>query len=201
VGAASLAVHLLVLSLIGFSAPKLKVFNAANAPAIRLWLAPRSTPESQRRAAESRQRSGTAQAPLSTPPKTSSALNAPTSPGTGLQGSPGSRSIPGTTVDPAGGGVREALRTSVGCDYEAMIRLTPAERDRCNQIYGEQAKRGPASLGVDPSKLIGFAAEAAANERRRALREGPMPNPISSDCGDMGVGCLPDSAITHVRPH
>jgi hypothetical protein len=43
-----------------------------------------------------------------------------------------------------------------------------------------------------------FDAQAAADERRRAARTGPMQQPIEA-CG--AVGCLPDSAITHFTPH
>lgn len=57
--------------------------------------------------------------------------------------------------------VREALRTSVGCDMEGL-KLRPDEQDRCNDRTGKWAKKGRriGPAGDDPKR----AAELAAQE-------------------------------------
>ena len=86
----------------------------------------------------------------------------------------------------------------IGCDFDKIPHLTPEEREKCNQHYGEVARRQGSFNGIDPLKRGRFDAQAAADERRRAARTGPMQQPIEA-CG--AVGCLPDSAIGHFTPH
>ena len=94
-----------------------------------------------------------------------------------------------------GQGVREALRTTVGCDADRVVHLTPAEQARCNQSVGEMAKKQGPFNGIDPLKRGRFDAQAEADERRRAAREGPMESPV--DC-NLYASCLPPSAIKRV---
>jgi hypothetical protein len=110
------------------------------------------------------------------------------------------------------GSVQGALRTSVGCDVEdqAVLRLTPAERDKCSQTVGVQGRAAPAFMGVDPGKRSRFDLQAESDERRRADREGPMRQLVTR-CGEtfesrtspsnLGGGCLPDSADVRISPH
>ena len=48
-----------------------------------------------------------------------------------------------------GGGLREALRTSVGCSHADFLKLTPAERDACSRAFARQAALVTAQR-VDP---------------------------------------------------
>ena len=212
--ALSLAVHLVLLAMVGFNAPKLMAPNLAPPPATDIWLMPRLTPLShtppERRAAA--RRTLPAQ-PKAEPPKPE---QRPTSPHAAnarpAQAAPEAAAAPAASgavkgPPPAPGdqtGVQEALRTSVGCDFEKTVRLTRAERDRCNQTIGEQARAAPAFSGIEINKRARFDAQADADERRRANRTGPMQEQVVGCAGEgsnFGLGCLSDSAVMHVHPH
>jgi hypothetical protein len=76
-----------------------------------------------------------------------------------------------------------------------MVHLNASERERCNEKFGEMARRAPAFNGIDPLKRGRFDDQAAADERRRAARTGPLGQPV--DCSSGDASCLPDSAIGH----
>jgi len=56
---------------------------------------------------------------------------------------------------------------------------------------------------VPSDKREAYDAEAAANARRRAAKEGGTASPIVACDGpgsNLGGGCLPDEAHAHIRP-
>ena len=229
--AVSALAHVVVLALVGLSAPKLVFKDLPPERAIYVWLSPdltRRTHTSNNRPAPKASSAPAASAPARasptarpvrpvaapTPhpasprpappappikaPAAPSAPSAPTVPG----GAPAGRSSALATVEGEGGGAEQALRTSVGCDYEHMVHLSPAERDKCSQSIGATAKRAPTFNGIDPAKRARFDEQVAADERRRAARTGPMAQPIGACEGqqsNLGGGCLSDSAIGHLR--
>jgi hypothetical protein len=219
--AASAVAHLAVLALVGLSAPKLAFRVSPPEPAIEVWLTPdltplvnrRTTPPAVLRPAQTGlapirparplpfEATALKRQPQKTPPAQPTQPTQPTQ-GRASQGEiAGGAHAPHSSpvgVEGGGGGVEGALRTSVGCDFEKTAHLTPEESEKCNQHYGEEARRQGSFNGIDPLKRGRFDAQAAADERRRAARTGPMQQPIEA-CG--AVGCLPDSAITHFTPH
>ena len=92
-----------------------------------------------------------------------------------------------------GQGVRQALRLGVGCDAAVTVRLTPEERDRCNQRIGEQARLGPKTIDrIAPEKRAYFDAVQAAYQASRD----PMHSFVRDANGEIkpwghfaGVGC------------
>lgn len=103
----------------------------------------------------------------------------------------------------AEGAARALVRNTVGCDHETWLRLSPAERERCDAPLLEGMRSG---LRIDPvpgDKRLGFDRQAAADARRRAFQEGPVYSPTTACTGagsNYGTGCLPDDAIKHLRP-
>ncbi len=208
--AASAAVHLLILSVVGFSAPKLFLPAMPPGTAIEVWLTPDLTPKTHKAKLRPVAATETPARPLPVsrpvrPVAVPSPIRAPAPPLktaptlTGVVGAPGSRPAPSgpPALEGPGGGAEEALRTSVGCDYERMVHLNASERERCNQKIGEMARRAPAFNGMDPLKRGRFDDQAAADERRRAARTGPLGQPV--DCSSGNASCLPDSAIGHLK--
>ena len=115
----------------------------------------------------------------------------------GAQGPP----APPTVRVPAGpeanlGGL---LREAVGCGHDVWMRLSAAERARCDKGFAAAAAKGE-RFPLPDDKLAGFAAQAAANERKRASREGSLPNTLPP-CDPAMVGsnllpsCLPKEAM------
>ncbi len=197
---ASLAGHLAIFAVIGVYAPRLIYHEPPPLQATNIWLMPRLTLDQhkpiQSHAAVSAPR-------LAAAPKTARPAPAPSPVQSAPVAAPGKAPPSGAKPAPApsepgvdgGQGVREALRTSVGCDADPVVHLTPGERDHCDRKGGEIAKRGPAFSGMDIGKRGRFDAQAEADERRRAAREGPMESPV--DC-NLYPSCLPPSAIKHV---
>ena len=139
-----------------------------------------------------------APAPLS-PARPTASATAPFVPAPGFHLPPGY----GRTVETeGGGGLRGVLRSTVGCAHENYVALTPAERERCAKAFVRDAARG---VRVDPlpsDKREAYDAEAAANARRRATREGGTASPIVACDGpgsNLGGGCLPAEAHTGTR--
>jgi hypothetical protein len=214
--AASLLAHGVVFAVIGFNAPKLIAPPMAPQTA-DVWLIPRLTPQAHKldehRAAAARR------APLSTTvkPAPAPAAHVPPPQPAPPQPAQGAAAVPGKGAPAAGRGTpapaaqgiedglgaQQALRTSVGCDYDRLVRLNPGEKDRCNQTFGAEAKKGRPFNGIDIAKRARFDAQAEADDRRRALREGSMPQVVACDgpgADDHG-GCLPPSAIAHIPIH
>ena len=213
--AASLLAHVVALALIGLAVPKMIVHESPQFRSTDVWLMPRLT--LNRDVSPAMHRATTAAPSLSSPRKAAPVLQAPspilaaptvktapnTAPGaTGAQvhGPP----APVQVGAEQGGDVQEALRTSVGCDFDKTVHLTPAEHERCNQHYGEVARKAPNFNGIDPVKRAGYEAQVEADERRRANRTGPVQElvvPCDGEGSNLGGGCLPDSAMMHFHPH
>lgn len=146
------------------------------------------------------------------PPRTRPAAPAAPRPGGGA-----AAGAAGTSPKPAGrapgpqatdggdaeGAARALVRTTVGCDHETWLRLSPAERERCDVPFVEGLRSG---LHIDPlpaDKRADFDRQAAADSRRRTLREGPLYNPAPACTGagsNFGTGCLAEDAVGHLRP-
>ncbi len=102
-----------------------------------------------------------------------------------------------------GGGLRGVLRATVGCAHEDYVRLTAAEREHCLGAFARDAGRSMAVDAVPSDKRAAYDLEAAANARRRALREGPIASPVVPCDGpgaNLGGGCLPPEAHTGTQP-
>jgi hypothetical protein len=205
--AVSLAVHAVVLAIIGLNVPRPVYREPPPSKTANIWLMPRLTPQQHKTAAPVAVQAPPRLAPTQKPPLApqpspiqSAATNAPGKPApAGAPPGP-----PPSLGSDSGQGVREALRTTVGCDADRVVRLTPAEQARCNQSVGEMASKPAPFMGIDPLKRGRFDAQAEADERRRAAREGPMQElvvPCTGQGSNFGMGCLPDSAIMHIHQH
>ena len=132
----------------------------------------------------------------------SSPIAAP-SPAEAAPGKPGTSTAPGPLpYDESERGVRAFLRGTVGCESADAVHLTAEERARCNERFAQDARGAQPFSGIDPDKRGAYSVQAAADERKRAAREGMGASPIVSCSGvgsNMGVGCLPDSAMGRVR--
>ena len=100
------------------------------------------------------------------------------------------------------GDLRGLLRTTVGCSHEEYLRLTPAERARCDAGFATAARTAP-SIPLPDDKLAAFARQADLNARNRARREGSMedtlpPCPTDMIGSNLGLHCLPPQAHTTV---
>ncbi len=140
-------------------------------------------------------------APLQAPP-------APPAPERGPAAGGGSTSPLGA---PAGGAparlsgaeanVGGFLRATVGCSHEGYMRLSAAERARCDAGYAS-AKGAPLPLETD--KLAAFSREALRNEAKRARGEGPLrggfvPCDTAMVGANLSPGCLPPDAYAKFR--
>lgn len=78
--------------------------------------------------------------------------------------------------------MRGYARATVGCDAADFARLTQAERDRCNQRFGEEARKAPPMTvsGMDPLKRAAFDA-AAARSCARHFYKTPIPMTVETD--------------------
>jgi colicin import membrane protein len=102
-----------------------------------------------------------------------------------------------------GGGLRGVLRATVGCEHQDYARLTAAERERCLQAFGRDARGAGLIDGIPQDKRVAFDAQALADEKKRQARTGPLGQPIVKCEGqgsNMGAGCLPDDAHIKVKP-
>jgi hypothetical protein len=204
---ASVLAHVAVLALIGASVPRM-ILPPTPTLSHDVWLMPRLTLERAAQTRPSKARPAETRASPRAPIERErepvpSPLSAPVA--TAEASAPAAaKGAPPLAGADDGQGVQEALRTSVGCDFDKSVHLSPGERERCNQRYGETAHAAPSVSGMDPAKRGRFDAEAEADERRRADRTGPLKElvvPCSGEGSNLGGGCLPDSAILHLHPH
>jgi len=220
----SIGVHLLILAALGLAVPKPKFFQT-DQPPISVTILPsfenaRSQPRQavpDKSAATSGQtpkamllphvhmpRAGAAEAPPSP-------IAAPSA-GEGSNGRPGTSTAPGPLpYDESERGVRAFLRGTVGCESPDAIHLTADEKARCAARFAQDARGGQAFSAIDPEKRGAYAAQAAADEHRRSLRDNLGNSPLIVPCGsgpppreftgntNLGGGCLPDSAIGHAK--
>lgn len=103
----------------------------------------------------------------------------------------------------AQGAARALVRNTVGCDHETWLRLSPAERERCNSPFLEGMRSGLHIDALPADKRADFDRQAAADSRKRAYQEGPVYNPVTACAGagsNYGTGCLADDAVKHLRP-
>ena len=223
--AISLVVHLVFFLAIGFMVPRPRLLSFEPSPPLRLILLPAPEEAHPTRSPAAKAPSPNAGHPppplvlphLHVPQATAS--RAPPSPLAAPPASAGESGAPGTRAAPAplpyeegDRGVRAFLRATVGCDTPDAVHLTPEEKTRCSERFAATARGAPPVSAMDPVKRAGFAAQAAADDRKRAAREGP-PTDVIVSCGgagqardfpstgntNLGGGCLPDAAIGHVR--
>lgn len=106
------------------------------------------------------------QARLAPPPSIAASPFAPSGATTPTAGAaPHAAPLPGLA-----GGLRSALRGSVGCDAEDVVKLSEEERRRCDHYIAQMAKSGkplPSSLGLDAGKQQVLDRDAADNEAWR----------------------------------
>lgn len=120
----------------------------------------------------------------------------------GGSGPIGERSAPGPLPgQEMQGDLRGFLRGTVGCSHEEYLRLTPAERARCDA--GFAAARNAPPIPPPDDRLAEFARGREANERKRARREGPLYQPVTacspgSAGSNFGLGCLAPDAVHSV---
>ncbi len=193
----SLAVHLVVFALIGLNAARLAYREPAAQQTANIWLMPRLTPQQHKPAQHRDSAPETAKSPSAAPPARRPEAISPG--GAPSAATPGS--APAAAAETGGGDAREALRTSVGCDADPVVHLTPGERDKCNQKIGEMARKAAPFMGLDPLKRGRFDDQAEADARRRADRESGMKSvvvPCEGEGSNLGGGCLSPSAIKHI---
>lgn len=208
----SVLAHVLVLAAIGLSVPRM-VLPPAPPQTYAVWLTPRLTLERAKPPRPSKARPAPVRPAEARPspraPTFRDRTQAPSplgAPAASAEG-PAARGAPPQPDADDGRGVQEALRTSVGCEFDKSVRLTPQERDRCNQRYGETARAASAFTGIEPAKRSRFDAQADRDERRRAGRTGPVqqltvpcggPDAVEVEGGGLASGCLPKSSILHI---
>ncbi|MCI3180845.1 hypothetical protein C5708_11300 [Caulobacter sp. CCUG 60055] len=80
------------------------------------------------------------------------------------------------------GGLQGALRGSTGCDAQDVVKLSEAERVRCDRYVARTAKGGippPPSLGIDADKRAAFDRAAARQEAYRRYKEANIPSGVA----------------------
>ena len=97
----------------------------------------------------------------------------------GLSAIPARRSAlhPAPWPEGAGGDLRTALRgSSVGCANAAAMGLNRAEQARCDERWGQAARKAPqyADAPMDPRKRADFDQVAAGQAAHRRYLEAPM---------------------------
>lgn len=173
--ACALAVHLL---LVGLAIRSVKILGAPPEPrAFDIALAPPLTAPTPRRVTSAPHG---LTSPAAIPPTPVTPQPIPDQP----------EQAPAATApssDDAAGRVRALLRESVGCDSAELLKLTDAERRRCETRLAAQADGGPA-IGptADPARM----AEYEASLRRRAVGQvmppRGRPSWIVGKCGGAG---------------
>ncbi len=219
----SIVLHLLFFAAIGLVVPKPK-FLQVDQPPLTVTLLPsfeHARSQARKVAGEKAPTSGQAVKQIQLPRvhvPHATAANAPPSPiaapspGEAPSGRPGISNAPGPLpYDESERGVRAFLRGTVGCETPDAVHLTAEEKARCAERFAQDARGGQTFSAIDPAKRGAYAAQAAADEHRRSLRDN-QNSPLFVPCGsfqaretapsvgsNLGGGCLPDSAIGHVR--
>jgi hypothetical protein len=221
--AVSVLAHVAVLAIVGLAVPKMVLREPPPIQATDVWLMPPLTlnqhKPGEHKAAQAKLAAlpATVKAPNPAPTaKPAPSAKPPQAPAQAAQGQGRPQAAlgsgkalpePPSAGADENGSVQEALRTSVGCDYDRPMHLTPGEVDRCNQTAGGQARSAKAFVGIDPLKRGRFDEQVAADERKRADRTGPMrdmmipcnsPDAVSVEHTNLAAGCLPKSAVAHV---
>ena len=93
------------------------------------------------------------------------------------------------------------LRATVGCSHDVYMRLSAAERERCD--VGFATAKGVAP-GLADDKLAQFSAQALRDEKVRARKEGVgrggfVPCDTAMVGSNLGIGCLPADASYRIR--
>jgi hypothetical protein len=192
----ALLAHAVVLTAIGLGTPR-SLFREPPRPPAAVWLMPRWTQpplERARRAPAARPAATRASAKAAPPAANAPALLRPAPPvATAPQPSGGERG----SGEAADEGVRGALRAGVGCDL-AAVRLTPEEKERCAQRFGENARRGPAFIDpIPPQKRAYYDAVQALTQ---ASRHPDAPNYTDANGNVRSWGGPPAAGCTF-RPH
>jgi len=215
----SLVLHAVLILAIGLLVPKTRYYIEGRQPPVTVVLLPALDQIQHERAQPVTAASSAApKAGRSAPPLALSHIHlarpnvagAPPSPlaaepaGEASSGKPGAGAAPGPLpYDEAGKGVRAFLRGTVGCESAEAVHLTAEERARCAERFAQDARNGQGFSGIDPAKRGAFSAQAAADEHKRSLRDNlgsaPLIVPCQGQGSNMGVGCLPDSAMGHVK--
>jgi hypothetical protein len=186
-----LLAHIVVLSIVGFSAPKLAAPFLPQAPPIDLWLAPRLTRQADR---PTEHRASAVGPQIAAPaPKTAKPQNRP-APAPAPIAAP---AAPATTAGPgaptpgveAGQGVRQALRSRVGCDLGPGAHLTHEEKDRCDQHFAETAKLGPKFIDTIPPEKRAY--YDAVQQAYQAMNDPRTPTTYGKDNEYHAFGHLP----------
>ena len=136
-------------------------------------------------------------APLLSPP----APPAPPAAARGPAAAPSSteKRIAPAASQPSAGDLSGFLRATVGCSHDDWMRLSAAERARCDRNFARAAE-GAGKLPLPTERLAAFATQADADARKRAGREGSLPNTLPA-CDPTMVGsnmmpyCLPKEAM------
>jgi len=153
--AAAAAVHIGVLSLIALSLPDQKQRPSeltVEMQAVGAYLSPadqsHGASPAKRRRPDASPRSTTSPNVRIASPAMAVAPPAPVA--TGLANRPAVDNRVQGEANGGDGGLQAALRSSIGCDYADLARLTPAEREHCQQRLGRAAQEARA-LPVGPS--------------------------------------------------
>jgi len=202
--AISLVVHLAFFLAVGLIVPKPRLQLLAPEPPVQVILIPQLEPERVERPPPPRTKAQSAERPppIAIPhihiPRTQPLeAEAPTvaaapspSPAPPGNGRVGTSNAPGNLPYEEGErGVRAFLRATVGCETPDALKLTPAERARCDQRFGEQARNAHPLGALDYGRHGNFGAPNTRDE---------IPShPIVACTGqgsNFGVGCLQDGA-------
>jgi hypothetical protein len=96
-----------------------------------------------------------------------------------------------------GGGLRGSL---LGCANAEAVGLSPEERARCNERFGEDLAHAPVLDGIDPAKRAAFGAAAARAERDHERDEAIAKSRDTSKPSDPG-GIAHGAGSALVFPH
>jgi hypothetical protein len=223
---ASIVIHLVLLSALGLMTSRPSFYISFAEKPVIVQLIPRIQTARVHRAKpsqapESKAAVAALPSPLR-PHRVPPPVLAPASPVQAPAAAPGQNQsagqAQGATAAPAplpaaegGRGVRALLRGTVGCDYDAIVHLTPDEKARCAERFAAGAKKATPFMATPAEKLAGYMEEVAANERKLHYRDGSMAQPVVScsspdavtavgERTNFGLGCLTKGAIVHSKP-
>ncbi len=227
--AASLMVHAVLLTLLAWTAPALRLPTADWRPDVVVSLAPSivrlpsppssivapqptanlpaatARPKPTRPAELKAPRAPTPAAPPRPAPAPAQQPAAPAPAAASAPAAPGAAAPrPGSDTSASSGDPRGAVREAIGCSHEVFLRLNAAERAACDRKLAELPKARGATVDTIPPLKRGAYDRQAAQDARRRDHEGAMPNPITpcepgASFSNLGVGCLPASAMHGLR--